>query len=68
MDDKDAKILGLMALKSSSLLTSSLNNHPGIDISIFPAVPGGDQGKEHRCGGKRGVESVTRKTTLAGAP
>lgn len=34
VDDKDAKILGLMALKSSSLLTSSLNNHPGIDISI----------------------------------
>lgn len=32
--DKDAKILGLMALKPPSLLTSSLNNHPGIDISI----------------------------------
>ena len=32
--DKDAKILGLMALKPSSLLTSSLNNLPGIDISI----------------------------------
>lgn len=35
MGDKDAKILGLKALKPSSLLTSSLNNHPGIeDISI----------------------------------
>ena len=33
--DKDAKILGIKALKPSSLLTSSLNNHPGIeDISI----------------------------------
>lgn len=32
--DKDAKILGPKALKPSSLLTSSLSNHPGTDISI----------------------------------
>lgn len=39
---KDAKILGLVAVKLSSFVTSSLNNHPGIDISIsllFLGVP-----------------------------